>query len=314
MKFVLPWFLAVLFLTPLTAPSQSNSAGRPHILGVSHLCVYSSDPAAAERFYAGTLGATKGKDPESPSGARYYFSPTQFVEVMPLPANHGLSRLDHVAYITDNADGLHAYLAQRGQAHLGAVQGDKSGRWFTTRDPEGNMVQFVQSTSSPRLPHPDPISTRIIHVGYAVKDRSEEDRFYKTLLGFRPYWYGGMQPDKIDWISQQVPDGTDWLEYMMIGGASGRADASVSARELGVLNHVSLGVASMQSAVAKLTDSGRLTPGPNAPRHDQTSKVGKDGKWQFNLYDPDGTRIELMEFQPVQKPCCSAFTAASPTH
>lgn len=42
-------------------------------------------------------------------------------------------------------------------------------------------------------------------------------------------------------------------------------------------------------------------------------KIGRDGKWQYNLFDPDGTRAEIMEFQPVVKPCCSEFTAASPT-
>jgi len=26
----------------------------------------------------------------------------------------------------------------------------------------------------------------------------------------------------------------------------------------------------------------------------------KAGKWQLNLYDPDGTRVELTEFTPVQ--------------
>ena len=41
-------------------------------------------------------------------------------------------------------------------------------------------------------------------------------------------------------------------------------------------------------------------------------QMGLDGKWQANLYDPDGTRVELMEFQPSVKPCCSTFTAASP--
>jgi len=42
------------------------------------------------------------------------------------------------------------------------------------------------------------------------------------------------------------------------------------------------------------------------------AQMGKDGKWQANFYDPDGTRVELMEFQPVMAPCCSAFTAESP--
>jgi hypothetical protein len=36
-------------------------------------------------------------------------------------------------------------------------------------------------------------------------------------------------------------------------------------------------------------------------------KIGRDGKWQLNLYDPNGTRAELMEMKPVEKPCCSAM-------
>ena len=47
-------------------------------------------------------------------------------------------------------------------------------------------------------------------------------------------------------------------------------------------------------------------------RYDGPS-MGLDGKWQANLYDPDGTRVELMEYSAVKKPCCSPFTASDPT-
>ena len=40
----------------------------------------------------------------------------------------------------------------------------------------------------------------------------------------------------------------------------------------------------------------------------QPPKIGRDGKWQLNLYDPNLTRAELMEPKPVQKPCCSPIT------
>ena len=40
--------------------------------------------------------------------------------------------------------------------------------------------------------------------------------------------------------------------------------------------------------------------------------MGRDGKWQLNLYDPDFTRIELMEFKPIEKPCCSEFQGRHP--
>jgi hypothetical protein len=62
----------------------------------------------------------------------------------------------------------------------------------------------------------------------------------------------------------------------------------------------------MEAAVTTLIDQDRLSP-----RHDGP-QMGRDGKWQANLYDPDGTRVELMEFQPVTRPCCSPFTADSP--
>src|SRR4051812_15453310 len=80
----------------------------------------------------------------------------------------------------------------------------------------------------------------------------------------------------------------------------------VDQRQLGVLNHFSIGVPNMEEAVTTLYREDRLSP-----RHDGP-QMGLDGKWQANLYDPDGTRVELMEFQPVMKPCCSAFTADSP--
>jgi hypothetical protein len=49
------------------------------------------------------------------------------------------------------------------------------------------------------------------------------------------------------------------------------------------------------------------------PHGDEHAQMGKDGKWQLNLFDYDQTRIELMEFKPSQKPCCSEFTGPHPS-
>ena len=283
---------------------------RPTITGISHMCVYASDPLASEHFYAHILGASKGSDPQDPTGTRYYFSPTQFVEVLPLPADHTMSRMACVAYSTADVTGLRAYLRVHGVENAGEVQtGADGSRWFKAMDPEGNVVQFVQAGRPPVLSaHANPISTRIVHVGYLVHSKTAEDPFYRETLGFRPYWYGAMQPDHLDWVSQQVPNGRDWLEYMLVGEGSDTPLSRVDERELGVLNHFSLGVPNMEKAVTTMIGEDRLTP-----RHDGP-QMGKDGKWQANFYDPDGTRVELMEFQPSVKPCCSAFTAESPAN
>jgi catechol 2,3-dioxygenase-like lactoylglutathione lyase family enzyme len=301
-----------LMLLAVFAGFNVSAQERPKITGISHMAIYASDPAAAYHFYGQELNAEKEPDPEDPHGTVYRLSANQFIEVLPLPAQHTISRLDHVAFETSDADAMRSYLAAHQYRDIDAVKTSSDGsKWFFTRDPEGNQVEFHQSARPPAVEgiHPIPISPRIIHVGFLVKDRAAEDRFYCDLLGFQPYWYGAMHPGKLDWVSQQVPDGHDWLEYMMTwpGSDSGPAD-KIDARQLGVMNHFSLGVPNMEKAVTALyaNDAIRFSP-----RHDGPT-MGKDGKWQANLYDPDGTRVELMEFQPVMKPCCSNFTAASP--
>jgi catechol 2,3-dioxygenase-like lactoylglutathione lyase family enzyme len=305
--------------------SSTNSAAqsRPAILGISNMGVYAADPAAAEQFYVHQLGLKKAADPYHPDGVRYCVNQEQFIEVLPLPANSGVNRLDHVGYITANAERLRAFLESKGVSVPDAVQHASDGStWFEVKDPEDNTVQFVQPPAKLldskdtavlyTLTGADPIGHRIIHVGFAVHSRETEDAFYHAILGFNPYWHGGMQPDRNDWVSQQVPNGHDWLEYMLSVGSSSApsrtdlASSGVSQKTLGVLNHFSLGVVNMEKSVTTLSAEDRLGGTDARPQ------MGKDGKWQFNLYDPDQTRVELMEFSAVEKPCCSIFTAANP--
>jgi len=43
------------------------------------------------------------------------------------------------------------------------------------------------------------------------------------------------------------------------------------------------------------------------------TQVGLDGKGQYNLFDPDGIRVEFMNFHATTEPCCSPFTAPDPS-
>ncbi|MGC1362160.1 MAG: VOC family protein [Silvibacterium sp.] len=299
------WPAALLSLVSLASFAQTPS--RPPITGVSHLSVYTSNASAAEHYYVHDTGLKKGPDPENPSGVRYYVNPTQFVEVLPLPSNAGNSRLDHIGYITTNAEALRNYLADHKYTVPSSVEKASDGsRWFNVHDPEGNKVQFIQPPAHPfSMAGADPIGHHIIHVGMRVKSADAENPFYRDLLGFRPYWFGGMKPGKTDWVSQQVPNGHDWLEYMLEGG-----NGEISQRQFGVINHLSLGVVNMEKVVTTLDSQGRLDDLRN--QH-PAMQIGKDGKWQYNLFDPDGTRLELMEFTPIEKPCCSPFTAQNPS-
>jgi catechol 2,3-dioxygenase-like lactoylglutathione lyase family enzyme len=302
------FLLAALLATiTLTAAAQSGPA-RPKITGISHIAVYSSDLAATDHYYREVVGAAKLADPENPKGVRYALSSTQYIEVLPLPPDAGINRLDHTAWITASAEGLRKFLAAKGWKTPARVEkGSDGSRWFAVLDPEGNKVEFVQQPVPPRsIEAPAAIGRHIIHMGYMVQDRAVEDKFYRDLLGFRPYWWGGRSAEKIDWVSQQCPDGHDWLEYMMTRGTSG-FPADMTQRELGVLDHLSVGEVSVPDAYKVLASGNRLEG-----RHDNAPNIGLDGKYQFNLYDPDGIRLELMNFHATDKPCCSPFTAEDP--
>lgn len=303
------WTIALFAAAMATAYAASPE--RPPITGVSHIAIYASQPAVSEHFYVHDLGAVKGTDPERAAGARYYFAPTQFVEVLPLP--HGwtsLSRLDHVAFATTDAEGLRRYLVARHVAVLSGIRDCSDGsRWFDVEDPEGNHIQFVQPPAHPPDMPVNPLSRHIIHVGLIVHDRAREDTFYRGVLGFRPYWYGGMTDTKAAWVSQQVPDGTDWLEYMLVDPPQGHGiPPHMKKADVGVLDHFSLGVRNVEAAYTLLWRGGRLEGQDNLP------KIGRDAKWQLNLIDPDGTRAEIMELHAIGKSCCSPFTASDPTY
>jgi catechol 2,3-dioxygenase-like lactoylglutathione lyase family enzyme len=205
---------------------------------------------------------------------------------------------------------MRKYLAAKGWTTPAKVtHGSDGSRWFEVSDPEGNKIQFVQTADNAAAPDaPNAIGHHVIHIGFLVHDRAKEDTFYRALLGFRPYWFGGMNDTKVDWVSQQVPDGHDWLEYMLTSGPSGTGiPANITQRNLGVLDHLSIGEVSVFDAYKVLESGNRL-----GGRHDDAPKIGKDGKGQFNLYDPDGIRLELMNFHATEKPCCSSFTAEDP--
>jgi catechol 2,3-dioxygenase-like lactoylglutathione lyase family enzyme len=126
--------LTALILTPIAASAQHP---RPKITGISHIAVYTSDPGATNHYYVDLIGAAREPDPENPKGVRYAINATQFIEVLPLPPNSGVNRLDHTAYNTDNAEGLRLYLADKGWKVPGKVTHNSDGsKSFRVHDPE----------------------------------------------------------------------------------------------------------------------------------------------------------------------------------
>jgi catechol 2,3-dioxygenase-like lactoylglutathione lyase family enzyme len=281
--------------------SQSHPAERPRITGIDHVAFYTTAPDSVQKLYINILRFVSAEPVESGETVRYMVG-RQWVGYSPAPDPKATDRMDHVAFTTDNIAALRRYLAEKG-FKPSQIQGqsDHSLR-FSVNDPEGHHLEFVErGKGEGSAPPGSAVSHRMIHAGFLVFNRDAEDHFYREILGFRPYWHGGMKDSETDWVSLQVPDGTDWLEYML--NQSAHPDLELT----GVMNHISLGVPDMKKAQALLESHGWKAHG------EEQAQIGKDGKWQLNVFDPDLTRIELMEFKPVQKPCCSEFTGPHPS-
>jgi catechol 2,3-dioxygenase-like lactoylglutathione lyase family enzyme len=289
-------------LAAVCACAQTGTVARPRITGIDHVSFYTTQPDGVKELYGVKLGLASVAPVERDELVRYLVG-KQWVGYKSAPDPNAADRMDHVAFATDNIAALRKYLIAHGLS-VPAIEGhDDHSLSFLVNDPEGHRIEFVERDTTEAVTRlaDSAVLRHMIHVGFLVRKRDAEDHFYRDLLGFRLYWHGGMKPGDTDWVAMQVPDGTDWLEYML------NHPEHADLRLTGVLNHISLGVADMKKAQAVLESHGWK------PHDGEKAQMGKDGKWQLNLFDPDLTRIELMEFKPVEKPCCAEFTGPHPS-
>ena len=281
------------------AQAAGGDAKRPKMTGVAFVRISVEDLETATSFYSGTLRLPSLKCTDK-SAKCFFVNPSQRVELIEQTATPSGDRVDAIGIFTTDADSLRQYFLANGQQPGELVTNAPWGISFQIKDPEGHVLEFVQRTGgvAGSISGPVPQGMRIIHSGFVVKDREAMDKFYRDILGFHLYWHGGMKDGETDWVDMQVPDGMDWIEYML------NVPANADKHTLGVMNHIALGVPDVRTAAEQLKKNGvKLTDEP---------KIGRDGKWQLNLYDPDQTRVELMEYTPTEKPCCAEYTGAHP--
>jgi catechol 2,3-dioxygenase-like lactoylglutathione lyase family enzyme len=304
-RFVVGFAFAILVISGFAvshAAGGDNPPARPKITGIDHVRLYVGDVAKSRAFYAGAFGLpTAGGNCAGDTRPCFAVNAAQYVELEPVSSPAPQNWVAEVAFATDDAAGLRRYLLAHGMS-AGEISSNGDGAaHFEVSDPEGNHIAFVQRTAKATdfKISAKQISTRMLHAGFVVKDMAAENKFYRDVLGFRVYWYGGFKDNDVDWYEIQVPDGGDWMEYML------NIPANTDHKELGVQNHFSLGVKDAGAAAAQLKRQG-------LPKFDGP-EVGRDGKNSLDAYDPDGTRVEVMEFTPRQTPCCHAYEAAHPS-
>jgi catechol 2,3-dioxygenase-like lactoylglutathione lyase family enzyme len=269
----------------ITLTAQSAAPARPRLTGISHVAFRVSDETAARKFYGELLGL--------PEGARaakghpiFRVGGHQYLQLEPGLPESEEERLSHLAFATPDVKALAAHLTARG-VQVSQPAERCADTAIRVIDPDGHPIEFVQMEWPPKPTagaSPVALSTRLLHAGLIIKDEEAAHRFYRDILGFSDIWRGGRTEGVISWVNMRVPDGTDYLEYMLQSSAPDR-------RQRGTLHHVCLRVDDIQTAWEAV---GARSAAMGRPLSGQPN-VGRNGRWQLNLYDPDGTRVELME-------------------
>lgn len=293
---------------------QTDSVKRPKLLGVAHMAVAVSDLEAARGFYKGFLGfeepyVLKNAD-GSPAMAFIKINDQQYVELFP-GYKTGEDRLRHISFYTDNAEQLRQYLKSKGIGVPDKVNKVRIGNTsFNVKDPEGHTVEFTQYEPTGwtmrergKFIGKQRISARMMHVGIIIGDVATATAFYHDTLGFAEFWRGNARgTDTVSWINMRLPDGPDYIEWMLY--ADKPAPGARTSQ-----HHICLEVPDIQKALAQLEAS----PARKSYTRPLEIRTGVNQRRQLNLFDPDGTRIELMEPRTVDGNPPPSSTSPLPT-
>jgi catechol 2,3-dioxygenase-like lactoylglutathione lyase family enzyme len=299
-----------LFSTTLL-PAQTPP--RPRITGVAHIAVFAHDYEKSRAFYRQFLGFEEPYDLKNadgtPSMTFFKVNERQYIELFP-ERKPDTDRLSHISLETDDLEALRVYLRSKGVKVPDVIKAGRIGNLnFNITDPEGHTVELVQympngwtvREKGKHLPETR-ISKHKMHVGIIVSHLDAETKFYTDILGFTEIWRGSSSGKVLSWTNLKVPDGNDYIELML-------HQEWPPETKRGTAHHLALEVPDIEKSVATL----KANPYYQTYGKEIAIRTGTNRKRQANLFDPDGTRTELMEPNTIDGTPTPSSTAPWPS-
>jgi catechol 2,3-dioxygenase-like lactoylglutathione lyase family enzyme len=285
---------------------------RPRITGISHIALFAHDYEKARSFYGDFLGFVEPYSLKNPVGSAivtfFKVNDHQYIELYPEHEANS-DRLSHISLETDDIEALRVYLASKGVPVPEHAQQTRIGNLsFEITDPAGHQVEMVQympggktAAAYGKYMSDMRISKHMTHVGLIVTKLDPEYRFYTEILGFKDTWRGSSSGTVLSWVNLKLPDGDDYIEFML-------AKEEPDPTHRGGAHHLCLQVPDVAASVETLKAK------PYFKKYDRpiVEHVGINRKRQANLFDPDGTRTELMEPSTVDGKPAPPSTAPPP--
>jgi catechol 2,3-dioxygenase-like lactoylglutathione lyase family enzyme len=308
---VLGILVADIVLQPGAARGQGKSSG----LRLSLVGIAVSDYAKSQAFYERVMGFPVAFKFSSQDGTRtntfFQMSRDSFLEMQQATADVRPG-LTHAHFVVDD---LNATLARLRQAGLPPAPPNSqpasavTGAGFSQNifvknanvyDPDGIRLELnelvpeslMKKAAESWTAAQDARGLALSVVGVAAKDPLASAKFYQTLVGFRvAFTFGSTDPQRMNVYYQTSRD--TFLEMQPAG-------ATLPAG----LTHFHVLTRDLDATVARLRQAGLAAAAGNAPGTIGQAVTVSSGAHvkNVNVFDPDGTRLELNEYIPESLP------------
>lgn len=264
------------------------------VMGIANVTFKVANLEKARFYYAKILGLPEAFDLKDRSGkvtsAYFKFNDDQYVEIIPTLKPGELNREERIVFQSTNLEKLHALYESRGLSPSKIQKGPDGNPVFRVLSPEGNNLDFLQYVDGSeqakvrgKFLSSDRISTHLWHTGVMTKDAAGSGPFYREKLGFTNLRFGTrgdyLETPSRDANTETKPPLTDTPE----------THAQYEMEQWGAVNHIAIEVEDMRTARDTLQKRG----GYDDLR--VRAHVGNNRHWLMFLFDPAGTRTEIME-------------------
>ena len=281
-------FLALAFLLASVVSAQELP-----VLGIAHVGFKVSDFEKSKQFYTEVLGyeeAFRLGAGGKVTAAYFKVNDDQFIKLVPVAAPAPDDRLEEIALQTSDIEAIRAEMGAVGVRFADTITCSDGSLCLEVRATDGHKLLFVQyvdgskqSQAKGMFLNDRRMSTKLWHTGISVADEALANGFYGDRLGFEEVWRGGPEGQPTAWVNLRMPgERGDYIEYML-------HDAPPTRERLGEMHHIALQVDDIQAGYKTAISRGV----PDTERHQP--RAGQVGRMLLNLFDPDGTRVELME-------------------
>jgi catechol 2,3-dioxygenase-like lactoylglutathione lyase family enzyme len=280
------------------AQGTTTQAGEVPLAGLAGITFRVSDLDQARRYYQGVLGFAEAFTIKDAAGrvasVSFKVNDDQFVEVVPGLPPGGTNRQVRVIFQSTDLKRLHDIYSSRGLGPTPVTQGPDGNPVFRVIGPDNATLDFIeyargsqQMLTRGKFLEARRLSTHLWHVGIYTKDRESVTPFYQDKLGFAR---GRDLPGgRGEYIETPNSDRNTETKFPPLDPNNPATRAQYEREVMGAVQHMALEVSDMRAFRDAAQERGGFTD------LQVRAHVGNNRHWLVHLFDPDGSRTEVME-------------------